>query len=480
MISNIKRNAAPLLLLTLSVPALAQPETPPETAPPATTDAPPAAPAPAAPATDAAKPPKEPVLKAGEVRLDGKLVGITGKNAFVMQAISYSTPSGKTIEFEEVKRKVVKVATDASLHARGNGSRRYAFADLKLGGRVAVIGKNDANGALIAREVVLLDVSDIRMARTVIVSPAVGLLTREAMEARKSGQLERAVRLYTSAIGVAQQSNDGQGLSLALNNLGTVYSEMNDPAKALQVYTRALNNNRSMNDVEGQGLVLSNIGGVLEGTGREGEAFKTYERSLGLLRQTENRMSMLGVLDRLGTLLISKRLDPQVAPATAPADGAANPDAAMAAPGAMNGADAPPTDAATPSTDAAPDDPQRALTYFEQGVTLAHSLNERGSEADLLTSVALTSLFLGDTARANQAIEGATNLLPSVTDKPERANLLASLGRYYEQASQRDKALDFYNQSVTLLRQIGQAKRAETIEARIAGLKEGGLVPPVE
>lgn len=464
----IKRTTAPLLLLTLSVPALAQPATPPVAAPPASDAAP--------------KPPAEPVLKAGEVRLDGKLVGITGKNAFVMQAISYSTPSGKTIEFEEAKRKTIKVATTASIHARGNSARRYAFGDLKLGGRVAVIGKNDANGGLNAREIVLLDVSDIRTARTVIVTPAVALLSSQAMEAFKGGQLERSVRLYTAAIGVAQQSNDGQGLSLSLNNLGLVYSAMNDPSKALQTYTRALNNDRAMNDVEGQGLVLLNIGGVLEGVGQKGEAFKSYERSLGLLKQTDNRLSLLSVLDRMGTMLLSKRLNPQAATTVAPPADGANPDAAMAAAGAMNGADAQPADGAngaTPAVDAAPDDPQRALTYFEQGVTLAHSLNERGSEADLLTSVALTSLFLGNTPRATQAIEEATNLLPSVTDKPERAGVLASLGRYYEQSNQRDKALDFYGQSATLLREIGQTKGAETIEARITALKDNGITPPM-
>jgi uncharacterized small protein (DUF1192 family) len=93
-------------------------------------------------------------LNAGEIRLHGRVSAINAtQQSFVLDVASFTLPNGNTSQLPAPKPKTVLVGNETLLGA-GTPTQKAAFADLKVGMAVIVVGKDSGSGKpLIAREI---------------------------------------------------------------------------------------------------------------------------------------------------------------------------------------------------------------------------------------------------------------------------------------------------------------------------------------
>lgn len=252
------------------------------------------------PSAPAAAKSKLEIINQGELRLDGKITALLGVGVWQIEALSWTSPRGVTTEFDEPKNKGVSVGAQAYLHPRGE-EEKVALADVKLGSRVAVIGKNGPDGTVIAREVVLLEGYGMRKTVGQVQSnPYTSLLVRQSREARDAGQLPKAMTLIQKAIDTAVGMSDGSGEALATQDKALLLLDMDQPEAAFTAFKRV----EALGHQTGSALITS-LG--LRGAAGIFMRKRSYAEAIDLLKQadaasasTEPEMH-LGVLTGLAT-----------------------------------------------------------------------------------------------------------------------------------------------------------------------------------
>ena len=94
-----------------------------------------------------------------------------------------------------------------------------------------------------------------------------------------SGNLSEAERLYTAGLDIHEQTNNRWGKALALGNLGNVYHERDDAAKAEDHYAKALAIYAEIDNLFGQAQQYGNLGIVHAGRGDAKKAEGNYRQA---------------------------------------------------------------------------------------------------------------------------------------------------------------------------------------------------------
>jgi predicted ATPase/DNA-binding XRE family transcriptional regulator len=168
--------------------------------------------------------------------------------------------------------------------------------------------------------------------------------------AKRRGDAEDALRLYTEGSAVLRKLDDAKGLVVALNNLSALYIERGELSQALPLleesialkrvlgdqrgvavslmnqgellkgqghYAQAMSTTQtglaifqSLGDSQGEALAYNNLGEIAEASGNDPEAIEAYLRSVTTYRRIEDRPGIAMVLERLGQLY-SRRQDSQ-------------------------------------------------------------------------------------------------------------------------------------------------------------------------
>lgn len=106
---------------------------------------------------------------------------------------------------------------------------------------------------------------------------SIGLLQNSAVAYRSMGQMNAALSNYLEAIEFAETRRDTMMLIILYNNLGTVYTDMDDPGRAIYYLDRSLEmaeNENSKSDILRARL---NLGNALSANEQYEEALKNYE-----------------------------------------------------------------------------------------------------------------------------------------------------------------------------------------------------------
>ena len=228
----------------------------------------------AAPKTPA---PKMEVAREGELRLDGKLTAILGADIWQIEAFSFTSPRGVTQDFAETKTKTVQIAQNALVHPRGE-TEKIALKDVKLGTRIAVIGKNAADGSLAAREVILLEGYGSRKTiGTLSSNPFTSQLVGQSRKAREEGNLPQALKLAESAITAAQGINDLSGEGLATQDKTLLLLDMDEIEAAGKSAQRVEAIGRSLSNPLLIAMGMNTQGRVLAQTGQLDKAIEVLQ-----------------------------------------------------------------------------------------------------------------------------------------------------------------------------------------------------------
>ncbi len=286
----------PFLALIPGV-ALAAPAKPkaPATPKPAATK-----PAPASPTN--AKPALEKV-GVGELRLDGKISALLGNGLWQMEAVSWTSPRGVTTDFDDLKTKSITVSSKAIIHPLGEPTP-VALKEVKLGSRVAVIGKPGAEGSVVAREVVLLEgYGAQKTVGTLMTNPVSLKLIDQSRSAHENGQLPKALSLAQQAVSAAQGFNDLSGEALATQDMAGLYAELDQPDRALSSFKRVQALGERIGNSLAQVLGLMGQGRILGASGKTDEAIQLFERAASLSVTTPTEMQISATTALAGVYL---------------------------------------------------------------------------------------------------------------------------------------------------------------------------------
>ena len=218
-----------------------------------------------------------PTVQEGELRLDGKIKAMLNVGEWQMEAISWTSPRDVTTPFSDPKSKTVKIGADAYIHPLGE-TDKIALKDVKLGTRIAVIGKNAADGSLAAREVILLEGYGSRKTiGTLSSNPFTSQLVGQSRKAREEGNLPQALKLAESAITAAQGINDLSGEGLATQDKTLLLLDMDEIEAAGKSAERVEAIGRSLSNPLLIVMGMNTRGRVLAQTGELDKAIEVLE-----------------------------------------------------------------------------------------------------------------------------------------------------------------------------------------------------------
>jgi tetratricopeptide (TPR) repeat protein len=238
------------------------------------------------------------IVKEGELRIDGKISALLGPGVWQIEATSWTSPRGVTTDFDEPKNKGVKVGAETNLHPRGELSK-VALKDVKLGSRVAVIGKNGPEGTIIAREVVLLEgYGSRKTVGSVTINQFTSQMVRQSREARDAGLLPKALNLAEKAIATAQGMGDVSGEALATQDKALLLLELEQPEQAFNSFKRVESLGRASGNSVMMSLGMRGAASMMMSSGRVKEAISLLREADPISANTEQeiRLSVLSTL----------------------------------------------------------------------------------------------------------------------------------------------------------------------------------------
>ena len=111
-----------------------------------------------------------------------------------------------------------------------------------------------------------------------------------------------------------------------------------------------------------------------------------------------------------------------------------------------------------------------AITYYQQGLVIHQSLNDRQREANILGSLGISHGALGQYGKAIDYPQQALTISQEIGNRLGEVIALSNLGEGYHALGRYDKAIELQQQSLTILQQIQpQNENIESIRAWAIG-----------
>ncbi len=114
---------------------------------------------------------------------------------------------------------------------------------------------------------------------------------------------QRALEYYNRALKISVTLGNSRELARTLNNLGWIYSELEDTERALSYFEQALKVSREIGDDKREASTLNGLGWLYNGQGNKELAREYYEQALEIYRKYKERNTLQGegwTLNNLG------------------------------------------------------------------------------------------------------------------------------------------------------------------------------------
>jgi tetratricopeptide (TPR) repeat protein len=243
------------------------------------------------------------------------------------------------------------------------------------------------------------------------------LLTNLGLVYTDLGEMARALTLHNQALLLMRQVGNIQGEAYNLTYLGNIYSKWEEKAQALTLHNQALPLMRQASDLSGEAYALTNLGLVYADLHKMDQALRLHNQALALRRQVGDIGGEAYTLTNLGTV--------------------------YAYLGEMD----------------------QALLLHNQALALRRQVGDITGEADALTNLGLTYSQVGQNEQALALHNQALLLMRQIGDIGGEAATLYNLGYVYANLEKKEQALALFNQALPLVRQVGDINR----EARALG-----------
>ncbi len=253
--------------------------------------------------------------------------------------------------------------------------------------------------------------------------------------------------LFTSALGIARESQNAYCAAVALNGLGRLAAQESDfnTARGLLLEAKELAKEHQYHQLYAE--VLDNLGNVAYRVGQFEDAHQRFEESLELRRHLGDKLGLARSLTNMG-IVQEKRgdyesareyLEQSLAIQWRIGDkaGIASNLNKLGVIANIYG------------------DYETALAYFEQCVAIFRKLGNRRSEGVVLMNIGNIALYRGDYQGARTYYEQSLLILQAIRDVWGKAYTLNNLGRAAFLAGDYPLALDYHEQSLAMKRDIG-------------------------
>ncbi len=115
------------------------------------------------------------------------------------------------------------------------------------------------------------------------------------------GQYARALRSLEKALAHYEKTGDRSGAASALHNMAYVHADLGEYATALDQFAQAAEIHKSENDTVAWAETMNSLGQTLIDAGRPAEALQPLKEALEVLEESDVRRLMAATLDSLGS-----------------------------------------------------------------------------------------------------------------------------------------------------------------------------------
>ncbi|WP_228024192.1 CHAT domain-containing protein [Synechocystis salina] len=243
-----------------------------------------------------------------------------------------------------------------------------------------------------------------------LVSLQADLLFNQAMSLRQEGSVEsllKAREYYESSLVLYRELSSHPNISIVLNNIGLIYSDLGDKQKALNYYEQALIIHKQLENLRGEGITLNNIAVIHDELGDKQEALNYYNQALVINKKTKDLSQESVTLSNIGLMYFDLG------------------------------------------------DIQKALDYYDQVIIIRKQLGDIAGQGRTLNNIAVIYDRLGDRQNALDYLNKALVIHKQVGDLAREGATLNNIGGIYQSLKLDKKALDYYSQALVIRKQVG-------------------------
>jgi CHAT domain-containing protein/tetratricopeptide (TPR) repeat protein len=219
--------------------------------------------------------------------------------------------------------------------------------------------------------------------------------------------LRQALAKYEASLPHYRAAADRKGESIALNNIGFVYSSLGEKRKALDYYQQALPIMQEIDERAEEAAALHNIGKVYYDLDEKAQAIAYSNQALERWRAVGDRQGEARTLTSLGAYYFSL------------------------------------------------EEHQKSLQHYEQALQLRRAINDRRGEAITLLNIGATYRELGEYQQVINHNRQALTIARAINFRQGEAVTLHNLGSTYDNLGERQRALDHYQQALPIFRLVG-------------------------
>jgi CHAT domain-containing protein len=279
-----------------------------------------------------------------------------------------------------------------------------------------------------------------------------------------TSEFEKSLQSYNAALVICRKIGDLRGEAESLKNIGVVYYDIDEEKTALEYYSKALFLQQVLHDRWGEALTLNSIGAVYDSLGDKKKALEYFAQSLPLKAAVGNRQ---GEAHTLGNMCATERtlgewqnaIDHcRVALDVSREIGDRQEEAAALMKLGL--------------VYMSLGEPQRALKQFQVSLLLTRATNWPLGEATNLNNIGQVFQELKNYDKALMNYELALPIRRKVRDRTGEAATLSNIGRSYE-AQGKAAALEYFKEALTVSRVAGSQQWEASSLNNIAWLYAG-------
>ncbi|HXU26146.1 MAG TPA: tetratricopeptide repeat protein, partial [Bacteroidia bacterium] len=118
----------------------------------------------------------------------------------------------------------------------------------------------------------------------------------------KQGLVKEALNYYTQGLKIEEKLNDKDGIATSLNNIGFIYNSQGQLLQALDYYNRGLKIQQQINDKQGIAYSLNNMGSAYNLLGQTQQALDNYYQSLKINTEIDDKRGIANALNNIGSI----------------------------------------------------------------------------------------------------------------------------------------------------------------------------------
>ncbi|MEO6908056.1 MAG: tetratricopeptide repeat protein [Abditibacteriaceae bacterium] len=367
------------------------------------------------------------ILHAGEYLLSGQIKGIFSAETIVIEVYKRTDAQGKVEELGQPVEQKLHLGANTKIFSAEDATKALTIGDIKLGQRVAVVGKyggEDAPFKVRLMEVAKEETQNLEKVGVVQVNPQTAKFLDQGESALNTGAYPEALQYYTKASQIAGSLGDTGGNALAQSYLGMVYQYLNQPQKALAAFNTSISLSTGIGNYSASAVTMSNLGDFYIRQKDYADALKSFNTALGWIESNnfngKDKLKM-GVLQGEASALFQSQ------------------------------------------------QPDKAIEIMHQSIALAQQLNDIERQGGGYLTLAFWQLNIHQTDEAKSNAKHSADLIPQLKNPAEQVQSWEQLYLFYRIINDDKETQNAYDQAQQILTNL----KDEDGLKRLQQLKDG-------